>query len=90
MIIDNKAQSRFELPLNGELAYADYQRLPDRLIISHVFTPPALRGGGVASQLMQAIVQQAQQERLRIQPICSYAAIWMKRHPEHEALLAAS
>jgi predicted GNAT family acetyltransferase len=87
-VTDNAARSRFELDEGGLIAFADYQREGGRLVIPHVETPPALRGGGVAGRLMAGVALHARAEGLKIVPLCSYAAAWMRRHPEHGDLLA--
>jgi predicted GNAT family acetyltransferase len=87
-ISDNSALSRFELLVEGQLAFADYRREPGRLVIPHVETPPALRGHGVAARLMDGVVAHARAEGLKITPLCSYAAAWFQRHREHQDLLA--
>jgi len=45
---DNKAQNRFELDVEGALAFANYRLAPSTVIITHTETPHALRGRGVA------------------------------------------
>ena len=85
---DAPERSRFELEEGGRLAYADYRRDGDVLIIPHVFTDPALRGGGVAGRLMQGVAEHARGAGLKIMPVCPYAAAWMRRHPETADLLA--
>ncbi len=85
---DNTAASRFELDVDGHTALADYRRQGDRLLITHVETPPALQGGGVAARVMDGVVAAARAEGLKIVPICSYAAAYMRRHTEHADLLA--
>ncbi len=71
---------RFELPLNGEVAYADYHIEGDVLFIDYVFAPPALRGTGAAGKVMEGMVAMAKDKDLSITPICGYAASWLKRH----------
>jgi predicted GNAT family acetyltransferase len=86
-VTDNQALSRFELDVDGQTAFADYRRGDGRLVIPHVETPVALRGGGVASHLMQGIVDHARAEGLKIVPVCPYAVAWMRRHREYADLL---
>ena len=88
MLRDNTALSRLELDVEGHTAFADYRRAGGRLLIDHVETPLALRGGGVAARVMQGVAEQARQEGLKVTPICSYAVAWFKRHPEASDLLA--
>jgi hypothetical protein len=52
------------------------------------FVPPADRGRGLAARLVQAAVEYARAEGLRIIPSCWYVAQWMRAHPEHADLLA--
>ncbi|HEY2032391.1 MAG TPA: GNAT family N-acetyltransferase [Rhizomicrobium sp.] len=81
-IIDNAASSRFELEENGELAFANYRRSGDVLIIPHVEAAMALRGRGAAARLMEGIVAMARAQHYKIRPTCSYAIAWFKRHPD--------
>ncbi|MBE7217270.1 MAG: N-acetyltransferase [Caulobacteraceae bacterium] len=85
---DNAARSRFELEEDGRLAYADYRREGDVLVIPHVFADPALRGRGAAGRLMAGVARAARDGGLKIMPVCPYAATWMRRHPETADLLA--
>jgi uncharacterized protein len=77
---DNKSASRYELQVEGHTAIADYRLEGDRLAITHVEVPEALRGKGVAAQVMQGVVADATARNLTIVPVCSYAAAYMKRH----------
>jgi len=83
---DNRELQRFELPVEGQVAFANYRRQPGRLVITHVETPPALRGAGHASRLMQGVAEMARAEQVKVLPLCSYARAWMQRHPEYRDL----
>ena len=52
------------------------------------FVPPADRGRGLAARLVEAAVQYARAEGLRIIPSCWYVAQWLRHHPEHADLVA--
>ena len=86
-VTDNTAARRFELVEAGQIAFADYVRQDGRLVIPHVETPIALRGGGVAGRLMEGVVAHARAENLKIVQVCGYAAAWLRRHPEHADLV---
>lgn len=79
---DNAAESRFELAENGHMAFADYRRQGDLLVIDYVEAAPALRGTGAAGRLMEKVVAVARAEKRRIVPRCGYAAGWLRRHGE--------
>ena len=81
-VIDNKAQSRYELMTDGHLSIADYSLEGERISISDVEVPEALRGKGIAAQVMAGVVEDAKARNLTIVPVCSYAAAYMQRHPQ--------
>ena len=87
-IVDNAAEGRFEMTEAGEIAFADYRRDGGRLIIPHVEAPPGLRGTGAAGRLMEGVLAQARAEGLTVVPLCSYAAAYIRRHKQHQDLLA--
>jgi len=87
-VTDNAADHRFELVEAGAVAFADYRREGDRLIVPHVEAPHALRGTGAAGRLMDGVVEHARAEGRKIVPLCSYAAAWLRRHPEHADVVA--
>lgn len=86
LVRDNRALQRFELPVNGEIVFADYRRQPGRLVITHVEAPVALRGAGHASRLMRGVAEEAKAEQIKVLPLCSYARAWLQRHPEYRDL----
>lgn len=78
---NNTQQNRYELEVEGYLALADYQLEGKTLSIMRVFVPEELRGKGVASQVMKAVVDDAKAKHLSIVPVCSYAATYLQRNP---------
>ncbi len=86
-VLDNPERQRFELAVDGLVAFANYRRRPGRLVITHVEAPPALRGTGAAGRLMQGVVQRALAEGARIEPVCGYARLWLQRHAEYADLV---
>ena len=80
---DNRDAERFELEVDGRLAFADYHRHAGRMVIPHVEADMALRGTGAAGRLMEQVALAARAEGLKIVPLCSYAAAWLKRHPAY-------
>ncbi len=77
---DNTAKGRFEYPVGGNTVFANYRRDSSTLYIDYVEAPRELRGTGAAGKLMRNILEFAQKERLKVVPICSYAALWISRN----------
>jgi predicted GNAT family acetyltransferase len=87
-VTDNIYLHRFELKEKGLVAFANYRRVGEHVIVPHVEAPLALRGTGTAGRLMRGIVEKARAEGLKITPTCTYAAIWFRRHKESADVLA--
>ena len=87
-IRDNAAQHRFELEEQGQIAFADYEREGDVLIIPHVEAPAALRGQGTAGRLMEGMLDIVRERGMKVIPSCPYAAAFIKRHAAYRDLLA--
>lgn len=87
-IRDNKAESRFEMDADGELAVAYYRREPGVITFTHTETPYRLQGQGIASRLIRGALEAARAEGLKVVPRCSFVSAFMARHPEFNDLLA--
>jgi predicted GNAT family acetyltransferase len=84
---DNKALSRFELDIDGGLAYANYRRTPAAVIITHTETPRAQRGQGVASELVEGALHLIRADGLKVIAGCSFVVDYLHRHPEFADLV---
>lgn len=82
MVRDNPSRRRYELEIDGQVAFLNYRRDGRTLIIPHVEAPPALRGTGAAGRLMAGVMEIARAEKLKVVPVCGYAAAWLRRHRE--------
>lgn len=87
-VVDAPARSRFEMAVGDQVCIADYRLQGGRMLITHVETPPELRGGGHAARLMEGALTIVRERKLKVTPLCSYAAAYMRRHPEYSDLLA--
>lgn len=90
---DVPASQRFEQGFSddtGEIrtVFADYAVQGDTRVILHVEADPTLRGSGAAGRFMQALAEHARAEGLKLQPRCSYALVWLKRHSEYADVVA--
>jgi uncharacterized protein len=82
-VLHNQAARRFVVTLGDEQAVLNYRLQGDGLVITHTGVPPAWRGRGIAAALTQAALEYARHEGLSVAPACSYAAAYMRRHPEY-------
>jgi len=87
IVSHNVAEKRFETQINGELAVAEYQLEGDRMVFTHTFVPPSLRGRGLAEKLVRPALDLARDERRRVVPACSFVAAYIQRHSEYQSLV---
>ena len=85
---DNKAQSRFELDVEGGLAFANYRLTPAALIITHTETPRALRGRGIASELVKGALELIRADGRKVIAGCGFVVDYLQKHPEYRDLVA--
>jgi hypothetical protein len=84
----DRAAHRFETQVDGVECELDYTLAAAVMTITHTGVPAAVGGRGVASALVQAAFEAARREGWKVVPACSYAAVWIGRHPEYRALCA--
>ena len=80
-IVDEPERGRLTLGSGETESHLSYRRAGDRYIIDAVEVSPALRGQGIAGQLVAHAVDTANAEGLAVQAYCSYAQAWLSRHP---------
>lgn len=87
-IAHDQASHRFSTEVDGQTGYVEYERAGEVMTITHTIVPPAIGGRGIAGHLVQAALAHAREAGLKVDPRCSYADAWMRRHPEFDALRA--
>lgn len=89
-LCDNRAASRFEAELDGQLAIIEYTLHDGVLTLTHTEVPPAFQGKGVASRLIGFALAAARQDALKVVPQCPMVGSYMQRHAETQDLLTPS
>ncbi len=79
---DNPDAHRFELVVDGEVAYLEYEHRPHALVLVHTEVPPALRGRRLGEALIKAAFEAARHDGLRIVPVCPYVKAFLRKHPD--------
>jgi predicted GNAT family acetyltransferase len=84
---DNKAKSRFELDVEGTIAFANYRLAREAVIITHTETPRALRGHGVASELVRGALELIRADGSKVVAGCGFVVDYLNKHPEFADLV---
>lgn len=92
LVRDNKDRNRFELDVGQEtgreLAFANYRLTPSAVIITHTETPGALRGRGIASELIAGALDLIRRDGRKVIAGCGFVVDYLDKHPEHADLVA--
>jgi len=87
MVKNNEEKSRFEVEVEGNVAFSEYRRVKDRIIFTHTEVPEELEGKGIGSALAKTALEFAKSEGLTVMPLCPFIAGYIHRHPEYKPLV---
>ena len=82
------AGKRFSTQVDGHEGYVTYLEQDGTLAITHTIVPTPIGSRGIAAALVKAAADHAREQGLKIDPQCSYADAWLRKHPEYSALRA--
>jgi uncharacterized protein len=85
-VTHNEADHRFEVWIDGYLSKLDYIRDGKNFVITHVGVYPEHRNQGIAAKIVQTGLEYARDNSLRVIPMCSYAAAYIRRNPQYVEL----
>ncbi len=81
------ALRQFFIVVDGHRCVLDYQFASGTMTITHTGVPDAVGGRGIAAALTQSALEHARASGWKVVPACTYAAAYVRRHPEYLALL---
>ena len=85
-VTHNPAENRFETWINDQLSKLDYIEDGGTIVMTHVGVDPEHRGAGVAGKITEVALTYAREKSLRVVPMCSYVATYIRRNPQHVEL----
>jgi uncharacterized protein len=87
IVIHNPKAGRFELEKDGHLAVLEYQLSDRKIVFTHTGVPEALGGQGIGSLLARAGLDYARSQSFAVEPLCSFIAGHIQKHPEYKDLV---
>lgn len=88
-ILHDEAQARFYVEVDGYTGHVDYVLKDGALDIRHTIVPKEIGGRGIAGALVKAAADYTREHGLKLLATCSYAVVWLQRHPEYEGTPSA-
>src|ERR1700712_2622308 len=87
-IHDNAAASRFEMVIDHHAAVATYSIAGNTITFLHTVVPEALRGRGIARELVEFALASVRERGLKVVPQCEVFEAYMRKHAQTQDLLA--
>ncbi|MGB7393287.1 MAG: GNAT family N-acetyltransferase [Pricia sp.] len=84
-LINHKEKSRFEVHVDGKIAFADYKLFDAGIAYMHTEVPKELEGKGLGSFIAKGILDYAEENDLKVKPYCPFIKAYIDRHPEYQA-----
>jgi hypothetical protein len=81
-ISHDQGAMRFTTEVDGHRAELDYTVANGVMTIAHTGVPTEIGGRGIAADLMRSALKFAAERGWSINPACSYAAAYMRRHAQ--------
>jgi hypothetical protein len=87
VVVHNPERHRFEAALDdGSVAVLDYQIAGKNMLFTYTGVPPQYEGRGIASQLVKVGLDYARDNGYKIQALCSFVDVYVRRHPEYQPI----
>ena len=81
------AAKRFEISVDGRIAFSKYLLAGEKIIIEHTEVPIELEGKGIATRIVRTALDYARAQKLKVMPLCPFTAGFIHRHPEYQNLV---
>jgi predicted GNAT family acetyltransferase len=88
-ITNNEEKSRYEIVIGDQVAFLDYRRRGDSIVLLHTEVPVALRERGLGRRLAKHALDQARRDGLGVIVKCPFITTWLKRHREYDDIVVA-
>ena len=86
-VIDNPAEQRYELTVDGHLAAAYYKSSDGVITFVHTEVPKELGGRGIGSQLVKGALDDVRAKNLKVVAQCPFVAGYIGKHADYSNLL---
>jgi len=86
-VINDLQGSRFVLEVNGHEVYVLYAEDKEILDLYSTYTPPKLRGQGLAEKVVLAAFEYAKEKGLKVLASCWYVRKFLGKHTEFSSIV---
>ena len=89
-VVNNPAESRYEIHVDGKLAgFTQYRLTPGVIDFIHTEIDDAYEGQGLGGQLARSALDDVRANGLEVIATCPFIKGWIAKHDDYQDLLAA-
>jgi predicted GNAT family acetyltransferase len=88
-VTDRPELNRYEIAIGDEIAFLDYRRREDHVILVHTEVPVALRNRGLGTILAKHGLDEARRDGLQVIVKCPFITSWLRRHRQYDDIVMA-
>ena len=81
-LINNEAKHSFEMTVEGQRAFIDYQLRDNKIFLVHTEVPKQLQGRGIAAAMVEKAFQYIEAQHLIMVPLCPYVVHYLEQHSQ--------
>lgn len=79
-LIKNQESKRFELSVDGYIAFINFKERNTVISLIHTESPPELAGRGVATALIEKTLSYIEENRYELVPLCPLVFAYIKKN----------
>ena len=88
-LILNEVKKRFEMEVDGHIAFIEYILTNDNVMfLTHTEVPKSLGGKGIGSSIVQKTLNYIKEHDYTLAPLCPFVAKYLVKNPEWQSILA--
>lgn len=86
-LLKNEEKKRFELEVEGRIAFIDYKEKESKITLIHTEVPLELEGKGVGNAIVEKTLNYIEQNNYVLIPLCPFVFAYIKRHTEWKKII---
>lgn len=89
-VVKNNNNNRFELTVNGFVAFIDFVQEDKIIKLIHTESPAELAGQGAATAVIEKTLEYLETNYLELVPLCPLVFAYIKKNPEWKRIVVES
>lgn len=84
---NNDTAHRFELEIDGVIAFVDYKLAGKQMTLMHTVVPPELGGQGVGGRIVKASLEFIKEKGLSVVAECPFVKHYIEQNKDYQNLM---